>query len=466
MLRRTAAALALTLGVTLAGPAATASTPYAAALSQPREDSYYPAKGDPGVDALKYRLALTWLPASRTLQGTATIVLRATTDADGFQLDLAGSMKVRRVTVDGVSVSATHPGKLLKVAAPVEADTRYRVKIVYAGTPATVRAPSARADVDGLGWHTGRNGQTWTVQQPFGAYTWYPVNDHPSDKALYDVQLDVPQPWIGISNGQMVKRGSVDGRTVTRFTNRDPIASYAVTVAIGAYKRYTQTGPHGLPITQWVPRSSTELVNPLRMMPEALRFLEARLGPYPLDRVGVVVTPGEAAVEGQTMIGLGRGNYRYGNRDVRETMVHQLAHAWYGNTVTPDDWSDVWMNDGMATYLQARFSAAKKWSTWRSWQRRWARDDDFWRELYGPPGGYTAKYFGAPNVHQSAALLLDRLRLQLGTATFNELARRWPQEHRNSNQDRADYERWLEARTGRDLGPFLKTWLLARNSPA
>ena len=277
----------------------------------------------------------------------------------------------------------------------MEADARHTVKIVYAGTPRTVAAPSSRTDVDALGWHTRGDGQVWAMQEPFGAYTWYPVNDQPSDKAFYDVRVNVPQPWVGVSNGKMTRRFSANGRVITQFTNTDPMASYLTTIAIGPYRHYKQTGPHGLPISYWVPRSSPEMVKPLRQTPDALRFLEARLGRYPFDRAGVVVTPGDSAMETQTLISFGRGNYRYGASDVRRTIVHELAHAWYGDTVTPLDWRDMWMNEGMATYLETRFAVARGWTTWRSWQHQWARDDQFWRNLYGPPGRYDPQYFAA-----------------------------------------------------------------------
>ena len=137
------------------------------------------------------------------------------------------------------------------------------------------------------------------------------------------------------------------------------MASYLVTVAIGPYKKYTQDGPHDLPLTYWVPKGKSELLKPLEKTPDALAWLEKRLGPYPFARAGVVVTPGEGSVETQTLTTFATGNYRYGNADVREQVAHDLAHAWYGDTVTPNDWRDVWMSEGMATYLQAKFAVAQ-----------------------------------------------------------------------------------------------------------
>jgi len=439
---------------------------WSAARSHPVEDSYYPAEGDPGVDALHYRLDLDWRPRLHRLHGVATIVLRATRTAPTFQLDLGAPLAVRSVQVDGRYVATAHTGKTLHVRRQVRADHRYRVRIVYAGAPAPVRAPASRSDMSGLGWHTTKSGQAWSMQEPFGAFTWYPCNDQPSDKAFYDVRLDVPGNWVGITNGRMTSRRRLHHRTITRFHSSDPMASYLTTIAIGPYRHFQQSGPHGVPMSYWVPRSRPQMMRPLRRTRATLRWLERRLGPYPFDQVGVVVVPAASAMETQTMITLGAGNYRYGRWNVRATVAHELSHAWYGDTVTPTDWRDVWMNEGMAMYQQARFEVSHGHGTWRSWQRQWARDDQFWRNLYGPPGRYHHDEFASINVYYCPALMYDRLRQRIGDRRFAQLVRAWPQRHRDTNQSRASYEAFWERNTGLDLGRFFRRWLMSRKSPA
>jgi aminopeptidase N len=197
-----------------------------------------------------------------------------------------------------------------------------------------------------------------------------------------------------------------------------------------------------------------------------LRYLESKLGRYPFDRVGVVVTPSDSATETQTMVTFGQGNFGYGNHDVRRTVVHELAHAWYGDSVTPADWRDLWMNEGMATYLGTRFAAFQHWTTWKSNQHEWAKNDQLYRSLYGPPGNYDRGEFGSENVYSSVALMLDRLRLEVGNPTFDGLVRAWPRSHPNSNQSRRSYIHWVEGRTGKRLGAFFRTWLDSKKSPA
>lgn len=479
MSRRTVpVALGLALALGVAGPAR-ASEPAPArpvpSSVAPHPDSVYPSVGSAGVDVLSYDLGLSWRPATRTLVGVARLRLRPAQDG-GFRLDLARRLAVGRVTVRDPGTGATlrasytHPGRHLTVSAPaLAAGTTYDVTVGYRGRPGPARAPSSRMDMRGVGWHTTRSGQVWAMQEPYGAFTWYPVNDHPSDKATYTVRLDVPRRWVGVSNGRMAGRRVLHGRTITRFTNRDPMASYLMTVAVGPYRRYSQTGPHGLPLTYWVPRGHPEWVAPLRGTPAALRWLESRLGRYPFDRVGTVVVPSGSAMETQTLVTLGAENYRYGRRAVRETVLHELAHAWYGDTVTPGDWSDVWMNEGMAMYLEALWSTSQGWRSWSSWARDLRSDDAVWRQLYGPPGDYRPDQFAQINVYFCTARMLVRLRQRMGPATFDALVRRWPQEHRNSVQDRTSYVDWLADRSGEDratLRAWVDRWLMSPTSPS
>ena len=469
--RRLAVVLACGLAIGVTGPARSAETQVLTSQGQ-HTDSYYPSVGSPTVDVLSYALDLHWQPTTRTLDGEARLRLVPARD-DSFRLDLSGRLRVATLAVQdgrsGTVLRSTYrrAGHTLTVTAPgLLAGARYAVTVGYSGRPGPAKAPSSRQDMSDLGWHTTRTGQVWAMQEPYGAFTWYPVNDHPSDKATYDVRLDVPRRWVGVSNGRMVSRSVSHGRTVTRFTSRDPMASYLATVAIGPYRRYAQTGPHGIPLTYWLPRDKPQYLAALKATPATLAWLESRLGPYPFDRAGVVVTPSGSAMETQTMITFGADNYRFGAREVQQTVAHELAHAWYGDTVTPDDWSDVWMNEGMAMYVEAAYSTARGWRPAAYWEREFSRNDALWRTLYGPPGAFHRNQFAQINVYYCAARMWVRLREVVGAAQFDELVRRWPQEHRNTVQDRASFVAWLSAGTGRNLQPFFDEWLTSRTPPA
>jgi len=465
-LRVTAAALAIPVAsATLAAASPTAPPQYAAAVSDPREDPYYPAKGDPRVDTLHYGLDLRWAPDSRTLTGVATIRVRVTRDVHRVQLDLGNPLRVDGVRVDGDRVPARHRGKDLVInTGPLNRNSRHTLRIAYSGTPKPVTAPATRHDFSKLGWTTTRSGDVWTMQEPFGAFTWYPVNDHPSDKAYYDVTIDTPKNVVGVFNGRMSSRRTADGRTVTRWHLDSPAASYLTTIAIGNYRRYDDTGPHGLPITYWVERGDRDLLPELRRTPELIRWLERRLGRFPFDRIGAVVVPSESAMETQTLITMGADVRRQG-RDWVEVLQHEYAHQWYGDTVTPDNWKDMWLNEGFAMYLQIRWNVDQGYATMREWRRFMRSNDQYFRDEAGPPGEYYRDQFGSANVYYCGALMLDRLRAKLGDRLFSKVLREWPQRQRNDNADRDDWIRWLNRATDRNLRPFVTDWLTSQRTP-
>ena len=453
------AALLLTAGASFAAP-------FDEGISEPREDSYYPSKGDPGVDVLHYGLDLNWRRSARTLVGHAVLDVRATGPTDRFRLDLHSAMQVSSVKVDGSAVTASHTGKTLTVPLPAEvsADSRHVLEVDYRGTPQPVRGPTTRPDLQRIGMRVTKDGQLRTMQEPFGAFTWYPANDQPSDKALYDITIESPPGWSGISNGTMTRLPANGDRPVRSWHLSDPASTYLVTLAVGPYAHRTATGPGGLPLNFWVPRQHTsDYMRVLRNVPRDLVWLEDKLGPYPFDSAGAVVVPGGSAMETQTLVTFGAR--LFGRGGAREVMVHELAHQWYGDTVSPNDWTGLWLNEGMAMYLQAKWNVDHTRTPWSLWREVFEIENSFEREADGPPAAYKRKHFAETCVYYCTALMYDHLRERLGNRTFWRLVRQWPQTHLNSNADTATFVSWVESETGRELSSFFDRWLLSPTWP-
>jgi aminopeptidase N len=463
----TAVVVLLTGGALTAGGAAAAPAPsYAKARSTPVEDPYYPAKGDPSVDALHYGLRLRWAPRTRILQGSARITFRATSDSSRLRLDLGDPLRVRQVRLDGRPVRHRHPGKDLVVdtGAALASGSRHVLVVGYAGRPRPVAAPTTRADIPHVGWTVSGRGEVSTMQEPFGAFTWYPVNDQPADKAYYDVRISAPRGMVGVFNGTLRSRRTRHGRTVTRWHLASPAASYLTTIAIGDYVRYTDRGPHRLPISYWLPRRDQRALPELRRTPAMIRWLERRLGRYPFDRVGAVVVPSDSAMETQTLVTMG-GRLMADPLQFRSDLLHEYAHQWYGDTVTPDTWKDLWLNEAFAMYTEIRWEVSRGFRTMDQWRAILRDSDQSLRTSDGPPGEYHRQQFGELCVYFCGALMLDELRTRLGAGVFNAVWRGWPQQHRFGSAGRADYIAWLNARTGQDLGPFITSWLTSPTTP-
>lgn len=431
------------------------------ALSEPVTDPVYPAVGHPGVDALHYQLDLAWTPESRTLDAVETLVFRATEDAQRFQLDFGDALEASRVEVDGERVDFTERDSDLVVDAAVTADERYTVEIRYGGTPQPVAAPTTRADFSTLGWTITADGETWTMQEPFGAHSWYAVNDHPSDKALYDFTLSTPSPWVGVANGTLESREDVDGNTVTAWHLDEPAASYLVTAAFGDLEMSRQRSDSGVPLTYWTPSGDPAAARSVRAAGEELDWVEEKLGDYPFSSLGIVVVDSRSGMETQTMITLGNTAYTLSP----EVIVHEMVHQWWGNQVGPTDWYDMWMNEGMTMYLQALWESEHYSVPLDDILGEWASLDQIERAEAGPPAAYDPVAFGQGNVYHLPALMWHELRDRLGDEEFWRLTREWPAANDNGHGSYEEITAWWSEQSGEDLQPFFDAWLLGEETP-
>jgi aminopeptidase N len=433
----------------------------AVAESLPREDSYYPAVGDPSVDSLHHDLDLDWDPQQRLLSATDVLTFRATADAEEFQLDLGEALDVESTTVDGAEVDHEHDGKDLVVSAPVEEDEIYELEVVYGGTPEPVEAPTTRVDFSTSGWTITDTGEVWTMQEPYGAFTWYPVNDQPADKALYDFTIRVPAPWTGIANGELTSAEEVDGQKVTTFHADEPMSSYLTTIAIGDYASEQHETASGVPITLWVPKDKPHAVQRVRFAREALEWCEEKLGPYPFSTAGIVVTDSMSGMETQTMITLGDNDYVL----AEPVIVHELVHQWYGDQTSPTDWRDMWMNEGMAMYLEKVWESESGGRSLEAAMDEYAAADAILRAEHGPPGAYDPTMFGKGSVYYIPARMWHELRQQIGDDAFWEMVRAWPSVDPDGSSNRDDYLPWIEEQTGAELSDLFDGWLFAKRSP-
>ncbi len=434
-----------------------------AAAGDPLEDSVYPDVGDPSVDALHYDLDVAWDPEARTLTGEEELTFRSTGDAAHVQLDLIPQLEVSAVEVDGEDAEFEHTGKNLVVSGDFVEGDQYELSVDYSGTPQPVEAPTTRADFSTTGFTVTEDGSAWTMQEPYGAYSWFAVNDQPSDKAFYDFTLRVPAPWTGIANGVMTSREEEDGQTISEWHLDSKTSSYLVTVAFGDFAQTLDTtSESGVPITAWVPKGEpTTYAQNLEYTPEALSWVESKLGPYPWSSLGILVVDSNSGMETQTMITLGNTDYT----TARDTIVHEIVHQWYGDQVTPDDWRDLWMSEGMAMYLQFVWQAETTGTPLEQLLTQAATFERQSRKVNGPPATYDPRTFGEIQVYYGPALMWDEIRRRVGDDAFWEMVRAWPSHDPDGSSNRDDYLPWIEEQTGAELSDLFDGWLFAKRSP-
>ncbi|NUR57287.1 MAG: M1 family metallopeptidase [Catenulispora sp.] len=436
----------------------------AAGKSHVVADDVYPQYGDPATDVLHYGLDLRWDPVGTQLSGTATLTIRAAAPTDRFVLDLAADMASDAVKVDGTAVTAARDGDRMTIplGRQLAADATATVTIGYHGIPHVVKPPTTRGDIKGLGAQVTPTGGVWAQQEPYGAFTWFPCNDQPSDKALYDVTITAPDGWAGVTGGTFEGRTEQGGSGVYKWHQPDPVATYLVAFSIDQFQQESGTGPHGLPITYWFLPGDTEAAHRLiAQVPGMITFLEQRFGPYPFPTAGVLFRPEMVGMETQTMITLS-------THLPMDDLLHEFAHQWFGDAVTPSTWSGLWLNEGFAMYAQFMWDVAA--------QGQNGNLDDFMnshvlpadgtlRSADGPPGHFKPTHFASSNVYYCPALMLNGLRDALGDKVFYQVLNDWVHQRRGSNQDRAAFVAFVNSATGKDYSAYINAWLDSPTTP-
>ncbi|MGW5669524.1 M1 family metallopeptidase [Micromonospora sp. NPDC003776] len=425
-------------------------------------DPYVPGAGNGGYDVDHYALRLRYDPADDRLTGQATVTATATSGLSRFHLDLAG-LTVDRVRVDGAPAKHRRDGNELVVtpARGLPAGKRFTVEVGYGGVP----QPLPNGELGDGGFHATADGAI-ALGQPESASTWFPVNDHPSDKATYDLAVTVPDGLAALSNGVPQGRSGQDGWTTWRWAEASPMASYLTTLVIGNYR--VATGTHaGRPMVTAVaaglPANGPAAASVARTG-EVADFLAGRFGPYPFDAYGGIVVADERiryALETQTRPVYGPGFFR-GEEPNTEVVAHELAHQWFGDSVSLARWQDIWLNEGFATYAEWLWTEHDGGrSVAESFTAAYAATD--WTKPSLDPG--RAALFGDP-VYRRGALAVHALRRAVGDETFFRILRGWLAERRDGTATTADFARYAERVAGRPLRPLLDAWLAGVTAPA
>ncbi len=437
-------------------------------------DPFFPLAGNGGYDVRNYSLRLDFEPRNNALSARAVITARATQNLSRFDLDLRG-LHVGGVTVDGARATFRRDGQELVItpAAGIRSGRTFVVAVDYDGHPNPIIDPDKSKD----GWIPTDDG-AFVVNEPQGSPSWYPVNDTPKDKATYDYAITVPKGRTAVANGLLVSRTDHGATTTWRWRAQDPTAPYLATATNGIFEMRVGS-IDGIPEYNFVDPQTRDypdkVPNPalawerLGLNESAMRLFSELYGPYPFESVGGVMdwAPNVFySLESQT-------RPMYWNVVGESTVVHEIAHMWFGNSVSLELWPDIWLNEGFAT-----------WSEW-IYSERLGDDDaptaaEIFDALYATPEDSDAGedlWFPAPNaipgpaqmfhtpVYDRGAMTLQALREKVGDATFFSILRTWYAEKRNGNVTTADFIVLSERLSGRQLDDFFRVWLFEEGRP-
>ncbi|MFC0038902.1 M1 family metallopeptidase [Actinomadura rayongensis] len=430
-------------------------------------DPYFPDMGNGGYDVAHYAVDLTYDPGTKGIRAVTTINATAAQDLSRFNLDFRGPLKISALAVDGRPAKFARTGAQELQITPrrgLRKGTRFRVRVAYAGVPRGINDPALGES----GWIATPDGGVM-LNQPTGAATVFPVNDTPRDKATYSFALTAPRGLTTLANGDPAGTSARGGAVTTRWEMRSPMASELSMIAIGKYA-VTATragGRTNVTAVQDAAKVSAKNARAFNAQTASVvAFEETRFGRYPFSSTGGIVV--KAGV-GYALESQGRPVYDLrGSGEIPdgELLAHELAHQWFGDSVTPARWKDIWLNEGFATYAEWLY-AAKYLDTpvQKNFDKayRTPSSGDLWKPRTADPG--RDGLFDA-TVYERGAMTLQVLRKTIGDEKFFRLLKEWPAAYKGRNASSADFVRFAERLSGRDLGALFKDWIYTSGKPA
>ncbi|WP_113704813.1 M1 family metallopeptidase [Nonomuraea lactucae] len=424
-------------------------------------DSDFPLDGNGGYDVAHYGIAIGYTPATKHLHGVTTIQAKAVQRLSSFNLDLSG-LHVSGVTVDGARAAFSRSGSELTVtpAAPLASGARFTVKVAYAGEPRPIKDSG---NLGTYGFIPTADG-AFVAAEPNGAKTWFPSNDHPADKATFDFEITVPRGVTALANGELTgEPATTDGRTTYKWRERQPMATYLATATLGRFQLRQGETPGGVKNLAAVDPAHHAALQKLHTVSgEVTDHWSKVFGPYPFSSTGGVVDDFSAgyALETQT-------KPLYGGFAPDESIIaHELAHQWFGNSVTIQRWKDLWLNEGFATYAEWLWAEHRGRTTAEAnFTTLLARPatDPMWSY---PPGRARPDDLFNDSIYKRGAMTLHALRKTIGDRTFFTLLRQWADQHKYGHATTPQFVALAERLSGKDLSALFDTWLYQPTKPA
>ncbi|MBE2269675.1 MAG: M1 family metallopeptidase [Anaerolinea sp.] len=444
-------------------------------------DSFYPLLGGGGYDVQHYLLDVTVDMQAETIDAVATLDITATQDLSAFNLDFSG-LDITALTVNGEPADYERDSRELTITLPevVASGESFTVEVAYNGTPGAILERSIGATI---GWQFG-NGYVYTASETNGSATWYPVNDHPSDKATYTFRITVPDPYLVAANGVLSEVIDAGSKSTYVWEMEQPMASYLATVNIDTFVVDAYEA-NGASIRNYFPeRVASRAERVFAQQDEMVAFFTEIFGEYPFEEYGAVLTqaPLGFALETQTMSLFGMNVANGSPGDAEEVIAHELAHQWFGNSVSPAQWEDIWLNEGFATYaswlwfeyslgestLTEYVASVYDFLSGEYFRREGLSETEIERQInrYVAPGLVQQNDLFNGGVYVRGALVLHALRLTVGDEAFFEILQTYYDTYRYGNASIADFIAIAETVSGQELDEFFDGWLYTQAIPA
>jgi len=459
------ASLAAAVPATAAAGAPSPSSEGATGIGDP----YFPLEGNGGYDVRHYDLSFSYDPATDRLDGVNGITARATQTLSRFDLDLQ-QLDVSAVTVNDEPAAFSRDGQELQITPTtrIPDNAVFHVSVTYGGVPETVvGSPIVFGSPYGF-LHTPDG--AFMGDEPNVTSTWIPLNDHPSDKATWTFRVTVPEGLGVVANGRLVSQSTRGGESTFVWDEPFPMSNYLATADIGHWVLKTGETPGGIPQTvavdpEIIANNANALDYYFDTTAEATDLWTDTFGPYPFDSTGAIVD--DARYNGQPLGFSLETQTRplYSGFRSTSTIAHELAHQWFGDSVSVRTWDNIWLNEGFASFAQYLWSDHLGTRTAHEeflldYSRK--KNDPFWDTVIADPQRDT---MFTRAVYRRGAMTLQALREKIGDDAFFQILRTWVAQHRYGTATTEQFIALSEQISGQNLDAFFQTWLYTSGKP-
>ena len=398
-------------------------------------DPYLPDNGNLGFRISRYDLDLEYKVNSNRLTGIATLTATSYVELRRFTLDLSSNLRVGRVSVNGRRTRYSHRNRKLAISPsdPIPPGGAMTIEVRYSGSPRPIRGPWGE-----VGWEELTDGSL-CASQPNGAASWFPCDDHPSCKAPYRISITTDSPYYALANGVLRSKRKGAAQTTWVYEQVEPMPTYLASVQIGMYEQ-KQLRNKPFPVQAIIPPRlrQTFAIDFARQL-DMIDVFSELFGPYPFPQYSVVVTDDslEIPIEAQSFSTFG-ANHCDGSHAAERLIAHELAHQWFGNSVTLARWKDIWLHEGFACYAEWIWSQRSGGPSADELARK------YYRRLASSPVSTPLADPGPRNmfddwVYKRGAITLHALRLLIGDGNFFALIRRWTEKYRYGTASTEDF---------------------------
>ena len=428
-----------------------------------------------GYNVTFYDLSLTLDAEHRRLGGEVNISFTALAKLKTIRFDLYKNLRIYSIKMDGKTISFKRKERAVYLDLPdlLEPGKDYSITVSYGGSPLKARKPPWRG---GMVWKKDKSGNLWTgvTCESEGASIWFPCKDHLSDEPdSVRLHMTVPEGLQVVSNGILETHTTISGEETYVWSTHYPINIYNITFYTGKYEHIADTMSTGQGILNLdyyvLPENIEKARNHFRQVKDVISIYSEAFGPYPWIKEGfkLVESPFEG-MEHQTAIAYGSGYEDLSWLGGDYIIVHEAAHEWWGNAVSVSDFSDIWLQEGFATYSELVFSEKMKgYDTSMLYANYWLASTI--KNKFPVVGPRNVSYWDYKDgdVYGKGALILNTIRNVINDSTlFFDILRTFYREHEAKLPvTTADFKEVVERKTGKNWDKFFEAYLYSRKVP-